>query len=54
MTKPEYQLKSKDRPSDLFDRVVVILEQGQMAPKRHRLQKRHPLSGESMDVTKRK
>ena len=27
MTKPNKQLKSKDRPSDLFDRVVVILEQ---------------------------
>jgi hypothetical protein len=27
MTKPNKQLKSKDRPSDLFDRVVMILEQ---------------------------
>jgi len=27
MPKPNKQLKSKDRPSDLFDRVVVILEQ---------------------------
>ena len=27
MPKPNKQLKSKHRPSDLFDRVVVILEQ---------------------------